>query len=192
MNDNLFQLLNRMAGHYDWIDDFMEFCAQDIVLIMIAVIACLWLTGKESFQKSAFFACLTAAVSLLIGSLIISPAVDHPRPFVAHQVTQLIAHAPDASFPSDHATFAFSLAFAIWFTNRRLGVALLALSVLTGIARVYVGVHYPADIAGAIVLSFVVGFLVHKLSGILNFLPMIPIRIYRKIADKLTFLPRAQ
>ncbi|RKP58128.1 undecaprenyl-diphosphatase [Cohnella endophytica] len=192
MNDNLFQLLNQFAGRYDWFDDLMTFCAQDIVWIMIAILGFLWITGKENNQKTVFYACLTTVVALLVASLIISPMVNHPRPFVDHQVHQLIAHAPDASFPSDHATFAFSLAFSILFAKRKTGVALLALAVITGIARVFVGVHYPADIGGAILLSFIIGFLVHKMRGKLDFIPLFFIRIYGKLVAKVSFLPRSQ
>jgi undecaprenyl-diphosphatase len=192
MNHSLFHLFNQMAGHYDWFDDFMEFSAQNIVWIILAILACLWFTGKENNQKSVFYACLTAAVALIIASVCISPEVNHPRPFVNQHVTQLIAHAADPSFPSDHATFAFSVAFSIWFTKRRIGVVLLALSLLTGIARVYVGVHYPADIGGAIILSFAIGYLINHKRDRLEFLPMFPIRLYRKISAKLSFLPHSQ
>jgi undecaprenyl-diphosphatase len=139
VNYSVFQLINDWAAHYDWIDDFMEFCAQDIVWILLAVLALLWLTGKASNQKVVFYACLSAVVSLLLASFLIAPEVNHPRPFVSHTVHQLIAHASDASFPSDHATMAFSVAFGVWFSKKRTGWLLLALATLTGIARVYVG-----------------------------------------------------
>ncbi|MBB6669287.1 undecaprenyl-diphosphatase [Cohnella nanjingensis] len=180
MNVQLFQWLNEAAGRYAWLDDLMKVCAQDIVWIMLAILALMWFTGRESNQKLVVYACLTAAAALLLASLI-SPEVNHPRPFVDHQVNQLIPHAPDPSFPSDHATLAFSLAFAVLFGNRRFGVLLLGLATLTGIARVFVGVHYPADIAGAVVLSFIVGIVVWGLRWRLEAVPLFFIRLYRKI-----------
>ncbi|TJY44067.1 undecaprenyl-diphosphatase [Cohnella pontilimi] len=190
MNFSLFQTINDWAGRFVWMDDLMIFCANDIVWIMLVVLAGLWMTGKADNQKAVFYACLTAAVSLLIAAFAISPEVNHPRPFVGHSIHQLIPHAPDASFPSDHATFAFSLAFSLLFVKRKTGAIMLALAVLTGFARVYVGVHYPADIAGAMALSFLVGYAVWKLNGRADALPMFFIRIYRKLTAKVTFLPR--
>jgi undecaprenyl-diphosphatase len=185
MNYSIFEYLNNLAEHYDWIDDLMEIFAQDIVWIILAVMACLWFTGKETNQKLVFYSFLSASVALLIASLIISPEVNHSRPFVEHQVHQLIPHAADASFPSDHATLAFSIAFSVFLTKRRLGVVMLALAVLTGIARVYVGVHYPGDIAGAMALSLLVSVIVFSLRGRLDAVPLFFIQLQRKLTARI-------
>ncbi|MCC3371496.1 undecaprenyl-diphosphatase [Cohnella sp. REN36] len=190
MNETLFHFLNQFAGRFDSIDDLMAFCAQDIVWIQLLVMAGLWFTGKATNQKLVFYAGLSAAVALLIGSMVISPAVNHPRPFVVHDIHQLIPHAPDASFPSDHATLAFSLAFSVYFVRRKLGAALLGLALLTGIARVYVGVHYPGDILGAIALSWLVSYAVSRTNGRWDALPDGLIKAYRSLTAKLKFLPR--
>ncbi|MCD9022782.1 undecaprenyl-diphosphatase [Cohnella silvisoli] len=185
MNYSIFQFLNNLAEHYDWIDDLMEIFAQDIVWIMLAVLVWLWFTGKEANQKLVFFSFLSASVALLIASLIISPEVNHARPFVEHQVHQLIPHAADASFPSDHATLAFSIAFSLLWVKRKLGVVMLGLAVLTGIARVYVGVHYPGDIVGAMALSLSTSLIVFLVRGYLDSIPLFFIRIYRKITSRI-------
>jgi membrane-associated phospholipid phosphatase len=58
------------------------------------------------------------------------------RPFQSHQVHQLIAHAPGASMPSDHATAAFAIAFGVGlFLSRRWGVVLgIAGAVIGGLS----------------------------------------------------------
>jgi undecaprenyl-diphosphatase len=192
MNYSLFQSINNLAGTSRLIDSLMVFCANDIVWVMLVVLAGLWLTGRPDNQKLVFYSCLTAAVSLLIASLLISPEVNHPRPFVGHTIHQLIPHVADASFPSDHATFAFAVAFTLLFAKRRTGIVMLALAVLTGFARVFVGVHYPGDILGAMALCLLVGYFVWKMSGRLEALPLFFIRIYRKLTAKLPFLPHPE
>lgn len=177
----LFQLINQLADRYDWIDDIMEFCAQDIVFAMIAILGIQWFTEKKQNQKAVFFAVLSACAAMLIGSLVISPAVRHPRPFVTHQVHQLVAHAADYSFPSDHAMLAFSIAFSVLLVKRGTGLFLLVLAFVTGFSRVYVGVHYPADIAGSVVLSAVAAIAVHLLRVRLDAIPERLIRIYGKV-----------
>lgn len=77
--------------------------------------------------------------------------VNRPRPFVsvAH-VSLLITRPASASFPSSHATTALAGAVLLsWFWPRsRRGFLLLAIAI--AFSRVYVGVHYPADVlAGA-------------------------------------------
>jgi undecaprenyl-diphosphatase len=181
MNNAVFYFFNHFAGHYDWFDDSFELFAQGIVWLMLAVMAYLWLTGKERNQKLVFYSFLTASVALILGIFMISPIVNHSRPFVDHQIIQLVPHVPDASFPSDHATLAFSLAFSILYVNRKLGIVMLGLAILTGISRVYVGVHYPGDILGAAALSFVISYGVNKLSSHLDVIPLHMIKMYRKI-----------
>lgn len=185
MNYSLFHFINSLAGHYGWIDGLMEVFAQDIVWIMLAIVIWLWFTGKEDNQKLVFYTFLSASVALILASMLISPIVNHARPFVEHQVLQLIPHAPDASFPSDHATLAFTIAFSVLLVKRKLGLWLLLLAVVTGVSRVYVGVHYPADIAGAIVLSLLISFIMYRLNGLLDFIPLWLIRVYRTITGRI-------
>lgn len=185
MNYSLFYFFNHLAGHFDWIDDLMEIFAQDIVWIMLAVMVFLWFTGKETNQKMVFYSFFSASVALLIASMVISPMINHARPFVEHHVLQLIPHAPDASFPSDHATLAFSIAFSVLLVKRKLGIWMLLLAVVTGISRIYVGVHYPGDIAGAIVLSFFISITVYKLNAFMDVIPLFFIRGYRDLTRRI-------
>jgi undecaprenyl-diphosphatase len=93
----------------------------------------------------------------LTANLVIIMNYYHPRPFMDHTVTQLIAHAPETSFPSDHATFMFTLSFML-ATSRRfraIGVPLVVLSTVCSLSRVFCGVHYPLDIAGSLMVSLI-------------------------------------
>jgi len=86
-------------------------------------------------------------------------AAVHPeaRPFTTHPSGHpLIAHHPGQAFPSDHSTAAFAIALvALVFLAQRWGAALLAGAVLIGFSRVYVGVHYPGDILGSVLVSVI-------------------------------------
>jgi len=128
------------------------------------------LEDRRSVALWVAFACLLAyAFNLLIEQFIFEP-----RPFVSYIVHQLITHPADASFPSDHSAWSFAVfgmllfslipsVFAAWrmpSTDRRqpasssLVVPVLLLIVAfvvactIGLARIYVGVHYPGDILG--------------------------------------------
>lgn len=69
--------------------------------------------------------------------------------------TLLIAHAPDASFPSDHTTlmFAIPLMLLTFRDLRRAGAVLFVLSFISGFARIYSGLHFPMDIAGSLFVA---------------------------------------
>jgi undecaprenyl-diphosphatase len=93
---------------------------------------------------------LSAGLALLVAHFV-AGLVDRPRPFAAHPSAHLfVPHAADAGFPSDHATAAFAIAMALWLRHRVLGGVALVLASVLALARVVIGVHYPADVvAGA-------------------------------------------
>lgn len=74
------------------------------------------------------------------------------RPFVREGFQPLIKHRPDSSFPSNHAAGGVALAVPVWLHDPVFGLVLVTMAVILGYSRLYVGVHYPADvIAGAMV-----------------------------------------
>ncbi len=89
--------------------------------------------------------------------------VDRARPYVSHPAHAhlLISRSPDPSFPSDHATGAFALAFGIWLYDRTVGTVLLVLAGVLAFARVYVGTHYPGDVVGGALLGIGVALVLY-------------------------------
>lgn len=123
---------------------------------MIALLVLVWFVGDAHKQRIVFYACVSSIVALVLAKWGISPVIGHPRPFMESAVNQLVPHVPDPSFPSKHASFVFALAAASFFIARRFGYWMLLLAVLTGVSRVYVGVHYPGDIVGGFILGSLV------------------------------------
>ncbi|MDN6884251.1 phosphatase PAP2 family protein [Variovorax sp. CAN2819] len=103
------------------------------------------------------YLCIVAAFAGLasMASHAIATAVNMPRPFVLGLAPAYIEHAGRGSLPSAHATVMFmvALAFLLRPGLRRLSLPLLALAAATGWGRVYVGVHFPLDIAAGLLLG---------------------------------------
>ena len=78
--------------------------------------------------------------------------------------TVLVAHAPDPSFPSDHAILVFAVTVVIATVSRRLALWLFLFSIVVLAARVYVGVHYPADVLGGAALGAAAGWATVRVS----------------------------
>jgi membrane-associated phospholipid phosphatase len=75
-------------------------------------------------------------------------------------VRALILETSNDSFPSGHTAFGFSLVVAVILVlikpgvARRLAIVAGALAVMVvGLSRLYLGVHYPTDIAGSVLIS---------------------------------------
>jgi len=62
----------------------------------------------------------------------------------------------------------FGMAWGIFLYNRKAGSVLLALAAIMGFSRVYVGIHYPLDIVGGMVLGLLVALFFTVVYRLLN------------------------
>ena len=67
----------------------------------------------------------------------------------------------DYSFPSGHSAASFSIATTIALNSPKLGIYVFVLAIIIGISRIYLGVHYPTDVAAGIILGIAISLLVH-------------------------------
>ena len=66
----------------------------------------------------------------------------------------LVAPEHDFSFPSGHTACSFAAAWTIFRTApRRYGTTALVLAALIALSRLYVGVHYPTDVLGGLIVG---------------------------------------
>ena len=71
-------------------------------------------------------------------------------------VLVLVSRSADPSFPSDHAVMAGAVAAGTLLANRKLGLVTVALAVLMAFTRVYVGAHFPLDVAVGLAVGAIV------------------------------------
>ena len=134
--------------------------ANDLIFVAPVILLGLWFTGSYAGKAQALRAVLTALIALVLGSLC-GTFYFHPRPFMVPLGHSWITHAPDYSFPSDHATLLFSLALSLLFSGaKKVGGCMLALALIVAWSRVYVGVHFPLDMVGALFVAGVAYLLV--------------------------------
>jgi undecaprenyl-diphosphatase len=68
----------------------------------------------------------------------------------------------DWSFPSNHAALAAAAAAALFFVSRRLGAVATVAAAAMAVSRVWVGAHYPHDVAAGIVVGCLVALVAMK------------------------------
>ena len=151
MDYRIEQWVNGPAGHSAVWDTLMRGAAIWALPALFAVVVIWftigWITGKSAERQGAILALLAAAVASLLRQLVFL-VWQRPRPFVAHPQTvhRLISHVTDPSFPSGHATAAMAIAVAALLLHPRIGTPVIAVALLVGYSRIYVGVHYPGDV----------------------------------------------
>ena len=116
----------------------------------------LWVLGEAGDRHAAVTAALSALLALAVAATL-SASYFHPRPFMDGLSLNYLRHAPDTSFPSDHATLLFAFGWSLLFvrppTMRLVWILAMCLAVAVGWSRVYLGVHYPFDIIGGAIIA---------------------------------------
>jgi len=135
-----------MSVGHPLLDHVMIYVAQYLIFLAFAVLAVLLVSQVRRGRWTAMV--LPTVVTLIVGYLLgLLAAALHPeqRPFTTHpNIHLLVSHPAGASFPSDHATAAFTVALAVGiFRSVRWGVLLGLGALLIGYARVFDGLHYP-------------------------------------------------
>ncbi|APC17056.1 phosphatase PAP2 family protein [Pseudomonas frederiksbergensis] len=165
LNRSLFMAINASADASAPMRSLAMFLAQWLIFCVPLLLIGLWLRGTRQQRAVAVTATLSIVVALGC-NLLISSFWFHPRPFMLGLGQNFLAHAAESSFPSDHATVMFTLAFALMLAAlRKLGLLVLLLGALVGWARVYLGVHFPFDIAGSLLVSLASAWLVREVLG---------------------------
>jgi membrane-associated phospholipid phosphatase len=137
--------------------DFFMFLSKYNNLVNVAVPVGIFAAGvidndKGTRQNAAYIAS-SSAVNLLL-TMVIKKIVKRPRPFLGQIKISAVYYPGETSFPSGHTSSSFTTATALsQVYNKWYIIApayLWAGSV--GYSRMYLGVHYPSDVAaGALI-----------------------------------------
>ena len=128
---------------------------QRLVLIFVALIL-LWmlLRGNRRARIAVILLIVTIIFSDQFSSSIIKYWFERPRPcHVLHNVHLLVSCGSGYSFPSSHAVNNFAGALILCFFFPRNKWWFFGFASIVAFSRVYVGAHYPSDIAGGAVIG---------------------------------------
>lgn len=131
-----------------------------LLVLLIVIILYAHFKNKKTLRKFT----VLALIALLFSGImvfILKHLIHEPRPFVSlADVHLLVVEDDPLSFPSGHTTSTLAVVTFLILNMKELAkkhykiidVLLVIFAVMIPFSRIYVGVHYPADvIAGAIV-----------------------------------------
>lgn len=179
-----YHALNQWAGHFPVLDKLMAFSAQYALEVYFFLFLAAWFTlpKPEAGKRHALLIMGLSGIFALLVNLALSHLWFRPRPFMslAHGTfTQLIPHAADASFPSDHASGSFGFAAASYKKSVRwVQISFTVLAVWVGIARIYSGVHWPTDVLAGVIIGILSSRLMWKVSSKLQPLTNLVLRLF--------------
>jgi len=163
----VYHAINVFVSHHSWLGRATSDFETAIVPVFAVATVGLWLFdrpgGRRRWKLASAYALASAGVALIANRLI-ADVWDRPRPFASHHVSYVYGRSHDPSFPSDHASAAFAIAFAVLLVDRVVGSLFLAAAVLIGAGRVMIGAHYPADVLAGVLVGFASALLVVRLA----------------------------
>ena len=151
----VFAALNAGSAPHPAAAHLAVFCARWLVFVVPLLLALTWAFGaNHATRRQAIEAGLAACAALALAQ-VISACWYSPRPFVEGVGAQLIPHAPDGSFPSNHMTFVWSIVAGLLLarTTRAAGFALIGVALAVAWGRIYAGVHWPLDMVGGVLVG---------------------------------------
>lgn len=159
-NQQLFRFLNSFASKSQLWDRFFIFGAQYLVFLVMGMVVSLFLLGKGPRKKKTgrFFFIAGGSFVAWLASEAVKIIFSIPRPFqVLKDVSLLIQDLPaNFAFPSGHVSLMFAGALACWALKKGWGIFFITCTLVVGLCRVIVGLHWPLDILGGFILGAVV------------------------------------
>jgi undecaprenyl-diphosphatase len=158
--EDWFRAVNHVARATSWLHEPARLYAEyGVALFAGLLVLSWWLARREGDLErvaAALWAPAGALVALAVNQLLVA-AVAEPRPYTAlpHALV-LVSRSSDGSFPSDHSVMAGAVTAGVLIAHRRLGLVVAALAVLMAVSGVYVGAHFPLDVAAGLVVGVVV------------------------------------
>lgn len=154
----------------DFLDPIVKFITHsgDHGYLWIALLVILFCIPKT--RRAACFGAATLILTFIITNLCLKPLIGRTRPYeVIEGLTRIIGKQSDRSFPSGHTANSMAVGVSLWLVSKRYellgdkklyfpkaaGWAVLIWSVLVGLSRLYVGVHYPTDVLGGAIVAIV-------------------------------------
>ena len=125
---------------------------------IIWIIMGLILLVPKKTRKCGIMVLATLLVMLVVNNIVLKNLIARARPYATYPelVSDLadIIHIPKSySFPSGHTVSAMAVAFTVLSQHKKLGLVTIILAFLMGLSRLYVGVHFPTDVYGGIIVA---------------------------------------
>ena len=170
LDRSIFLFLNGM--HNDFFDVFMWYVSKTATWSLMLLFL-LYIIFKNNWRMALMVVlgiALTITLADQISSGLIKDFIGRFRPTHNPEIESIV-HTVNGykgglyGFVSSHAanTLGVAVYISLLFRNRYITLFMMLWSLLVAYSRIYLGVHYPGDILGGMVVGVISGFVVYKI-----------------------------
>lgn len=110
--------------------------------------------AQKQYRKTGISMAAALLLGVLFTNLLLKNLIMRPRPFDAILQLHALVLEHGWSFPSGHSTSSMAAGTVMFiYLPRKTGVTALIFAVMICLSRLYVGVHYPTDVIGGIIIG---------------------------------------
>ena len=170
LDRSIFLFLNGM--HNDFFDVFMWYVSKTATWSLMLLFL-LYIIFKNNWRMALMVVlgiALTITLADQISSGLIKDFIGRFRPTHNPEIESIV-HTVNGykgglyGFVSSHAanTLGVAVYISLLFRNRYITLFMMLWSLLVAYSRIYLGVHYPGDILGGMIVGVISGFVVYKI-----------------------------
>lgn len=137
----------------------LKFLYKLLPMIMFVAVPVLLIVKAFMGLDHDFLKMIYIPLGVLVGVTVLRKIVNKPRPYEKYETESVIKRdGKGQSFPSRHTASAFIIAMSAIPVSVPAAIALLIISAVIGLTRIFAGVHYIADVIMGALISLVTGF----------------------------------
>lgn len=184
LNVDVFRAINDIGKEHASLNPIAIFMADYMIIVLALGMLIYWFTQTNKNRMMVIQGGVAFLLAEVLGK-IAGTMYYHNQPFVElPHVNQLIAHAVDNAFPSDHSILFFSVCFSFFLVRKKEGWLWLVFACIVGVSRIWVGVHYPGDVLTGALIGIVAALVAYWIVPKLGFVKVVLTK-YEKVEQSI-------